>query len=155
LGFWPRHSTSIQLARLVEWIIRNFGERKLTGAVFHDVAKAYDTVWIGAHLYKLTILHFPSYLVHIISSYLRGRSIKASFRTATSSRRFMLPVVAQGGLIFPILFSLCINDMPTPSHLVELALYADDTAIIATYRKPTLLFSYLEAYLSNLQRWLT
>jgi hypothetical protein len=45
--------------------------------------------------------------------------------------------------------------MPSPSHHVELALYADDTAIIATCRKPTLLVSYLEEYLNELQRWLT
>jgi len=37
-------------------------------------------------------------------------------------------------LISPILFSLYVNDMPPPSHNVELALYADDTAIIATSR---------------------
>ena len=40
------------------------------------------------------------------------------------------------------------------SH-VELALYAEDTAIIATSRKPTLLVRYLESYLNELQRWLS
>jgi len=45
--------------------------------------------------------------------------------------------------------------MPSPSHHVELALYADDTAIIATSRKPTLLVSYLESYPNDLQRWLS
>jgi hypothetical protein len=56
----------------------------------------------------------------------------------------------------PVLFSLYVNDMlPLPSHHVELALNADDTAIIATSRKPTLLFSYLESYLNDLQRWLS
>jgi len=63
--------------------------------------------------------------------------------------------MAQGGLISPVLFNLYVNDMPTPSHHVELALYADDTAIIATSRKPTLLVNYLESYLNDLQRWLS
>jgi hypothetical protein len=63
--------------------------------------------------------------------------------------------VAQDGLISPVLFNLYVNDMPSPSHHVELALYADDTAIIATSRKPTLLVSYLESYLDDLQRWLS
>ena len=58
-------------------------------------------------------------------------------------------------MITPVLFSLYVNDMPSPSHHVELALYADDTAVIATSRKPTLLFSYLESYLNDLQRWLS
>ena len=63
--------------------------------------------------------------------------------------------VAQGGLISPVLFSLYVNNMPPTSHHVELAHYADDTAIIATSRKPTLLISYLESYLNDLQRWLS
>ena len=63
--------------------------------------------------------------------------------------------VVQGVLISPVLFSLYVNDMPPHSHHVELALYAVDTAIIATSRKPTLLVSYLECYLNHLQRWLS
>jgi len=129
--FRPMHSTSLHLANLVERTTWNFGERRLRGAVFLDVAKAFDTVWIE-DLYKLTVLNFPSYLAHIISSYLRGRTYEASFLTATSSRRVMLAGVAQGWFISPVLFSLYDNDMPKTTHHEELALYADDTVIIAT-----------------------
>jgi hypothetical protein len=45
-GFPQRHSTTLQLARLVESVNRNFGERRLTGAGFLDVAKASDIVWV-------------------------------------------------------------------------------------------------------------
>jgi len=38
---------------------RNFGEKRLTGAVFLDVAKAFDTVWNDGLLYKLKVLNFP------------------------------------------------------------------------------------------------
>ena len=69
--------------------------------------------------------------------------------------RILWAEVAQGGLISPVLFSLYVNDMSSPSHHFELALYADDTAIIATSRKPTLLVSYLESYLNDLKRWLS
>jgi hypothetical protein len=42
----------------------------------------------------------------------------------------------------------------TPSlHHVDFALNADDTAIIATSRKPMLHVSYLESYVNDLQRW--
>ena len=58
--------------------------------------------------------------------------------------------LAQGGLISPVFFSLYVNEMPKPSHHVELALYADDIAIIATSRTPVLLVSYLQSYLSHL-----
>jgi hypothetical protein len=53
--------------------------------------------------------------------------------------------VAQGVLISPVLFSLYVKDIPSPSHHVELVLYADDTVIIVTSHKPILLVSYLES----------
>ena len=40
------------------------GEKRLTGAVFLDVAKAFDTLWIDGLLYKLTLLTFPSYIIN-------------------------------------------------------------------------------------------
>jgi hypothetical protein len=57
-------------------------------------------------------------------------------------------------MVSPVLFSLYVNDMSVPSIHVELALYADDTAVTATSRKPALLVSYLEAYLADLELWL-
>jgi len=82
----------LQLTRLVERITRNFGEKRLTGAVFLDVDKAFDTVWIDGLLYKLTLLNFPSYIVqsHPTSGF------EASFQTPTSSCRGMWGGVAQG-----------------------------------------------------------
>ena len=119
-----------------------------------DVAKAFNTIWINGLLYKLTLLNLPSYLVHTIRSYLRRRMFEVSFQTATPSRRGMRAGVAQGRLISTVIFNLYVNDMPSPSQHVELALYADDTAIIATSRKPTLLVSYLESYFNYLRWWL-
>ena len=77
---------------------------------------------------------------------------EASLQTSTSSRR---AGVNQGGLISPVLFSLYVNDMPSPSYHFELSPYANDTAIIVTSRKSTLLVSYLESYRKDLQRWLS
>jgi hypothetical protein len=59
--------------------------------------------------------------------------------------------VAQSDLTSPAQFILHVNDIPTPQHHVELAQHADDTAVIAMSRKPTLLVSYLR----NLERWLS
>jgi len=84
-GFRPRHSTSLQLAHLVERITRNFSEKRLTSTVFLDVAKAFDTIWIDGPLYKLTLFNFLSYIVHTISSYFRDWMFKVSFQMATSS----------------------------------------------------------------------
>jgi hypothetical protein len=38
-GFRPTHNTTLQLARLVERVTRNFGEKRLTGAIFSTSQK--------------------------------------------------------------------------------------------------------------------
>jgi len=103
-GFRPRYSTSLQLTRLVERITRNFGEKTLTVAVFLDVAKAFDTVWIDDLLYKLTVLNFPSYIVHTISSYLRDRTFKDSFHLFEACRLGWLRVDCS-----PLSSSVCMS----------------------------------------------
>jgi hypothetical protein len=55
------------------------------------------------------------------------------------------------GLVSTVLFSLYVNDMPTPSRHVQLALYAQPTT---TSRSPVLLVTYLETYLSRPESWL-
>ena len=62
--------------------------------------------------------------------------------------------VAQGGVISPVFFTLYVNDIPTPCRHVELAQYADDTALVATSDSTKLLVKYLETYLIALERWL-
>jgi hypothetical protein len=114
LGFRPRYSTAPQLPSLVERVNRKFDERRLTGAVFLDVAKALDTVWVEVLLYKLTILNFSTYLVKTLSSHLHHRTFQTFFKSATSTRGIIWSGVAQGGLVSLVLFSL--NHVPTPSR---------------------------------------
>jgi hypothetical protein len=122
-GFRHRHSTPLQLTLLGKKKPSNFGEKRLIGAIILDVAKAFDTVWIDDLLNKLTLLNFPSYIVHTISSYVWGGTFETFFLATTLSHWEMRPDVDQGGLISPFPFSLYVNDMPSPSHHVELAIY--------------------------------
>jgi hypothetical protein len=57
------------IARHCSWhtsfkrVTRNCGKKRLTGAVFLDMAKAFDTLWIDGLLYNLTFLSLPPYLL--------------------------------------------------------------------------------------------
>ena len=84
---------------IVERLTRNFGDKRLTGAVFLNVAKAFDIVRIDGNLYKLMFLNFLPYIVHTMPSYLRSRKFEASFQMATSCRRGIRAGVVQGGFI--------------------------------------------------------
>jgi hypothetical protein len=121
---------------------------------FPNVVKSFDTIWVQGLFYKLTIQNIPSNLVKTMSSCLHYRTFQTSFQSATSTRRGMPDGVAQGGLVSSVLLSLYGNDKPTPFRHVELAHYADDTALVATSRSTTLLVGYLETYLGRLEHWL-
>jgi hypothetical protein len=58
--------------------------------------------------------------------------------------------VAYDGLVSSVLFILYVNEMHSTLHHVEFSFYADNTAIIATPPKPTLLFGYPEIYVNDL-----
>jgi hypothetical protein len=89
LVFRPRHSMTLHLIRRAERVSTNFDERRLTGAVFLNLAKSFDTVWTKGLLYKLTVLNSPSYLVKTIQSYLDCRTFPTSFQSATSTRHMI------------------------------------------------------------------
>ena len=117
-GFRPKHNAVLLLARLVERVSRDFGEKRVTGAVFLDVAKTFSVAWVDGLLYKLTVLNFPSYLVKIISSYLYGQTFEVSFQSATSTHRGMRAGTAQDAIISPMLFSVYQHTFAIPPHQV-------------------------------------
>jgi len=121
--------------------------------VFLDVAKPFVTVWVEGILYELTLNNFPSYPVKTISSYLQYRTFQVTFQSATSTCRGMRALVAQGGIVSPVRFCLYVNDMQS-SRQVQLALYADDTALVAKFHSPSLIVNYVKSYLCRLEHWL-
>ena len=86
--FGPQNSTALHLARLSETVFRNFGEKKLTGAVFPDVVKAFSIVWVNCLLHKLTAPSFALYIEKTISSSQNSRTFGGSFQTPTSICRW-------------------------------------------------------------------
>jgi hypothetical protein len=85
---------------------------------------------------------------HILITWLPN--VPKSFQSATSTSRGIRAGVAQGGLVSPVLLGLYTNNIPTPSRNFELVQYADNTALVATSRSPSLLVGYLEAYLGTI-----
>jgi hypothetical protein len=92
--------------------------------------------------------------VVFISSCLHCRTFQTLFQSATSTRCSMWVCLTRVGLVSPMLFSPCVNEMPKRIRHVEPVLYADDTAAIAASRKISFLVSYLEIYLGGLENWL-
>ncbi|GFW84492.1 probable RNA-directed DNA polymerase from transposon X-element [Trichonephila clavipes] len=132
-GFTNKLSTLHPLLRLTEHISEGFQKRKSTGAVFLDIQKAFDRVWINGLTCKLISYNLPP-LIHLIHSYLTNRSFKIRINETLSNEHSVSAGCPQGSLLGPLLFNLYVNDIPDYT-LTKINLYADDTAIHATYKK--------------------
>jgi hypothetical protein len=61
------------LVRLKERITHGFNNNKETLALFLDIEKAFDRVWITGLLCKLITEGIPAHFMQIIHSYLKNR----------------------------------------------------------------------------------
>ena len=155
-GFRAQHSTLHQLLRTTDLIYESFGNRNCMAAIFLDIAKAFDKVWHEGLLHKLNALKFPPQLVHIISSYLSNRTFAVKFRYSLSSSKPMLAGVPQGSILSPFLFNIYTSDIPKPTdRLLHLALYADDTCILARSLSAEMAIARIQGFLLQLETWFT
>ena len=152
-GFMKQLSTTHQLLRVTEYIAEGFTNRQSTGAIFLDVAKAFDRVWIPGLIHKLVQYRIPTYLVHLIHSYLNGRSFVVQVKKSFSTPRKINAGTPQGSVLGPLLFNLYINDIPSrPPN--KLALFADDTAVLARGLSLAYIIRSLQHHINELETWL-
>ncbi|GFW33688.1 putative RNA-directed DNA polymerase from transposon X-element [Trichonephila clavipes] len=71
---------------------------RTTGAVFLDIQKAFDRVWIDGLIYKLITYNFPPAIIHILYSYLTNRKYKVRVNDTLSITHRVNIGVTQGSL---------------------------------------------------------
>ncbi|GFT18624.1 probable RNA-directed DNA polymerase from transposon BS [Trichonephila clavipes] len=151
-GFTQQLSTYHPLLRLTEKISSGFQRGRTTGAVFLDIQKAFDRVWIDGLIYKLIMYNFPPAIIHILYSYLTNRKYKVRVNDTLSITHRVNIGVTQGSLLGPVLFNIYVNDIPShPRTMINL--YADDTAISATYKNTKSVTIALNKHLALLEKY--
>ncbi len=153
-GFRSRHSTLHQLLRVSEIIIGGFNSFRSTGAIFLDIAKAFDKVWSNGLLLKLHDTGIDPQLLGVFKSFLRRRTFQVKYRGALSKTHFMTAGVPQGSLLSPTLFNVYTHDIPLNENQHSYkALYADDTTVMVQYSSPKMITHRLQANINRLQDW--
>lgn len=159
-GFRARHSCVQQVHRITEYILDGFNKvprgytprPQGTAAVFLDVAKAFDKVWHDGLIYKLYEQLYPDRLVLIIQDFLRDRNFRYRVEGTHSSHHPINAGVPQGSALAPILYSIFTSDIPRHPK-VELALFADDTALFTKGWNWTIQLAHLQQALNQLGDW--
>jgi len=129
IGFHPKLSTEVALAHFTDSILEKLNKGMLTGAVFLDLSKAFDTVNHDLLLAKLNRIGACKSVVQCFTSYLSNRFQLTTFGNVEST---LLPVhvgVPLGSILGPLLFLVYINNLAQCLEHCEVALYADDTVI--------------------------
>lgn len=152
-GFRNSHCTTRQTTRLASDIAAGFNKRHHIGSVFLDISKAFDRVWHDGLILKILRASFPHYLTKVICSYLENRSFIISSENMLSSIRSIKAGVPQGSPLAPTLYNIYTADFPTNQH-TKSYLFADDTAITASSRRPEWVINKLQTHINTIEKWM-
>ena len=115
-SFRKSKSTNNHLFCPSQTIIESFNRGKHVIAAFQDVEKAFDNVWHNGLKHQIYQLDLPTKLCRWLSDFLVGRVIQVKTEGFLSPRVYPKAGVLQGSNLSPLLFLICVNDMPNPSH---------------------------------------
>ena len=144
-GFRSGHSTDTCLINLTDRIRSETAKGNVTGMVLIDLQKAFDTCDHSILLQKLSKMGVTS--LDWFGSYLSDRRQCVQVGDVCSAFMCVKCGVPQGSILGPTLFLCYINDMSMVLKC-HLALYADDSALLASGPDAKLVADFLSEQLT-------
>ena len=131
-GFRKGHSTTTCLVSFLSNIFDNIENGVVSGVLFLDLKKAFDSVDHCMMEQKLEAAGLTESAVSWFRSYLGGRTQVTKVNNVLSDKKTVSYGVPQGSKLGPLMFIIFVNDLPGNISAGPSYLYADDTAITVT-----------------------
>ena len=131
-GFQSGISTQDAVMHIIEKLYSNLNLDLYTVGIFIDFSKCFDTINRSILIKKLECYGIRGLPLQLFISYLSDRS-----QTVRIGNSFSLPKnidigVPQGSVLGPILFLLCVNEIPNICPNFTSCLFADDTTFLVS-----------------------
>ena len=148
------HSTTTCIMSFLNDIYLNIDRKLLSGVVFLDLKKAFDTVDHDILLKKLSMYGLDENTIAWFESYLKNRAQRTKVNGHLSNLRYMSYGVPQGSILGPLLFIIYINDLSKYLTETKCSLYADDTAVYCNGTSIVDIVLSLRIDMSYINEWL-
>lgn len=128
-GFRRKYSTQSAIIFLTDSIRRNMDAGQLTGAIFADFPKPFDSIDYKILLDNLQLFGICDGEHRWMSDYLTDRTQSVFVGGVLSWPQQVVSGVPQGSILGPLLFSLYVTDMPNCLQAANALMYCDNTVI--------------------------
>jgi hypothetical protein len=123
------HSTIHQVHRIPDIIEKTLENKGVYSAVFFNIAHAFGRIWHRGLIHKLWQI-LKNHFCQLLKSYLTNRQFHVKHEDLYSELKLIKAGVPQGSVLGPVLYLLCINNVPITSNST-IATFAEDTAVMA------------------------
>ena len=125
----------------------------ITGLLFVDISKAFDSINHKVLLGKLGNMALSSKALKWFRSYLIDRKQSVSINREMLDPRSVVLGVPQGSILGPLLFNIYVTSLPNAVENTHVILYADDAFLIFAALTPYELQKILECDFSLICNW--